>query len=96
MSKFTISTSQLLSADKLKLKELRYEAKTQFYQSHVLDFVSCDVALEDFIDDYIQGYCKLQNCVTPSSSVSFASDDASTRPRSRLRRLLQCITRKKL
>ncbi|KAL2875011.1 hypothetical protein SGCOL_009855 [Colletotrichum sp. CLE4] len=94
MSVFTISTFQLLSAD--ELEELRYEAKLQFYQAHALDLAFCDVALEDYIYAFIEGYYKHQNCATSSSSALLASDDASTKPKSRLRRLLQHITRNRL
>ncbi|KXH38725.1 hypothetical protein CSAL01_03050 [Colletotrichum salicis] len=80
MSVFTISTFQLLSAD--KLEELGHEAKMQFYQAHALDLASCDVALEDYVDAFIEGYYKHQICTTSSSSVSLALDDASTKPKS--------------
>ncbi|UQC73569.1 uncharacterized protein CLUP02_00214 [Colletotrichum lupini] len=92
---FAVSRSQLLSAD--MLEELRYKAKMQYHQAHVLDLASCEVDLEDHINGYIEGYCKQQTCATTSSSsVSLASNDTSTKSKSRLRRLLHRITGKKL
>ncbi|KAK7446905.1 hypothetical protein CaCOL14_000150 [Colletotrichum acutatum] len=92
---FAVSRSQLLSAD--RLEELRYKAKMQYYQAHVLDLAFCDVDLEDHINDFIEGYYKQQTCATTSSSsVSLASDEASTKSKSRLRHLLHRITGKKL
>ncbi|KDN70721.1 hypothetical protein CSUB01_08318 [Colletotrichum sublineola] len=93
MTAFTISASQLLSAD--NMAELRYEAKTQYYQSHALDLGTDDITLEDFIDDYIEDYYRLQATSTHSSA-SLVSDSSSTESKSKLRRLLQRIIRKKL
>ncbi|EXF82018.1 hypothetical protein CFIO01_00532 [Colletotrichum fioriniae PJ7] len=92
---FAVSRSQILSAD--KLEELRYKAKMQYYQAHVLDLAFCDVGLEDHINGFIEGYYRQQISATPSSSsVSLASDDASMKSKSRLRRLLHRITGEKL
>ncbi|OHW97376.1 hypothetical protein CSPAE12_03950 [Colletotrichum incanum] len=93
MAVCTISTSQFLSA--AKLKELRNEAKTQYYQSHVLDLSACNATLEDFIDDYIQNYYRLKTTST-HSLVSLASGSSPTKPNSKLSRILQRMTRKKL
>ncbi|KAK1984144.1 hypothetical protein LZ30DRAFT_586845 [Colletotrichum cereale] len=94
MAVFTVSTSQLLSAD--KLKELRYEVKTEYYQRHVLDLAIDDVTLEEFIDDYIEDYYRLEATST-HSSVSLASNMSSTKSKSKskLRRFLQRITNKR-
>ncbi|GJC91027.1 hypothetical protein ColLi_13865 [Colletotrichum liriopes] len=93
MAVFAVSTSQFLSAD--KLKELRYEAKTQYYQSHVLDLAVCDATLEDFVDDYIQYYYHLETAST-HSLVSLASGCSSTKLNSKVKWILQRMTRKKL
>ncbi|KAK2049764.1 hypothetical protein LZ31DRAFT_590431 [Colletotrichum somersetense] len=93
MATFTVPRSQLLSAD--KMAELRHEAKSQYYQSHVFDLAIDDVTLEDFINDYIEDYYCLRAAST-RSSVLLASDSSSTKSKSKLRRFFQRITRKKL
>ncbi|KAK2002302.1 hypothetical protein LX36DRAFT_652354 [Colletotrichum falcatum] len=93
MAGFTVPISQLLSAD--KMAELRYEAKNQYYQNHVLDLGIDDITLEDFIGDYIEDYYRLKTPVT-HSSVSLVSSSSSTKSKSRLRRFLRRISRKKL
>ncbi|WDK08876.1 hypothetical protein CGRA01v4_00154 [Colletotrichum graminicola] len=93
MAAFTVSTSQLLSAD--KMANLRYEAKTQYYQNHVLDLAVDNVTLEDFIDDYIEEYYRLE-AISAQSSVSLVSNNSSTKSKSKLRRFIRRITRKRL
>lgn len=91
MVAYTTSTIQTFSAEKIKM--LRCDAKTQYYQAHILDFTLCDVNLEDFIDDYVEEHYRAQ-LNTTSSSVSLASGNASVKTKSKLRRLLHRITKK--
>ncbi|KAJ0163695.1 hypothetical protein CTA2_2560 [Colletotrichum tanaceti] len=93
MDAFTSYAPQILPSD--ELRDLRCDAEIRYYQSHVLDLGVCDASLEDFIEDYIENYYRLQAKPT-RSSVSLTSDSSTTKPTSKLRRLLQRIIRKKL
>ncbi|KAF6808694.1 hypothetical protein CSOJ01_07366 [Colletotrichum sojae] len=42
------------------LKQLRYEAKTSYYDMRICD-IKVDVDLEDYIYDYIEDYYRAQN-----------------------------------
>ncbi|EFQ34423.1 uncharacterized protein GLRG_09567 [Colletotrichum graminicola M1.001] len=77
------------------MANLRYEAKTQYYQNHVLDLAVDNVTLEDFIDDYIEEYYRLE-AISAQSSVSLVSNNSSTKSKSKLRRFIRRITRKRL
>ncbi|KAF6842975.1 hypothetical protein CMUS01_02553 [Colletotrichum musicola] len=51
------------------LRQLRYEAKTSYYDMRICD-IEVDVDLEDYIEDYIEDYYRAQNATAAPVSPS--------------------------